>query len=264
MKRLVISRAETGNSCIYGDLRALLSRLSFVQEDWRPMPLLRAPAPFDHPDWLFELKHDGFRALAIIEGHRCRLVSRQRHDFRQWPQLAEELAHAVRVDHAVLDGEIVCLRRNGLSDFYALMFRRDSPFFYAFDALSIDGDDLRELPLLERKRRLARAMPQPDLQARVRYMDHVVGRGRDLFRLVCQKDAEGIVAKWMRGRYRADGATTSWLKVKNPRYSQAVGRHDFFEGRGPAHAALATRRLDPVAFTAARRGPAGGRGTLRR
>jgi hypothetical protein len=87
----------------------------------------------------------------------------------------------------------------------------------------------------------------------VRYVDHLAGRGRDLFRLVCQKDAEGIVAKWARGRYRPDGATTSWLKVKNPRYSQAEGRHEFFEGRGPARPALTRRRLDPAALAAARR-----------
>jgi bifunctional non-homologous end joining protein LigD len=217
------------------------------------MPLLLAPQPFDHPDWVFELKLDGFRALAIIEGHRCRLVSRQGHDLWQWPQLAEELAHAVQVDRAVLDGEMVCLRRNGVSDFYALMFRRDWPFYYAFDALSIAGEDLRELSLLERKRRLARVMPMPETESRVRYMDHLVGRRCDLFRLVCQKDAEGIVGKWARGRYRPDGATTSWLKVKNPRYSQAEGRHDFFEGRGPARPALIPRRLDPAALAAARR-----------
>jgi ATP-dependent DNA ligase len=91
--------------------RRWLARLS------PPMPPLRASQPFDHPDWIFELKHDGFHALAIIEGHRCRLVSRQGHQFWQMAQLAEELAHAVRVERAVLDGEIVCLRRDGNSDF---------------------------------------------------------------------------------------------------------------------------------------------------
>src|SRR5687767_13669828 len=72
---------------------------------WRPMPLLRVPEAFDHPEWLFELKHDGFRALAIIERDSCRLVSRNGHTFAQWPHLCRELAHTVNAECAVLDGE---------------------------------------------------------------------------------------------------------------------------------------------------------------
>ena len=67
------------------------------------MPLLRVPAAFDASDWIFELKHDGFRAFAIVSGHRCTLVSRRGHVFSQWPQLAEELARTIKADHAVLD-----------------------------------------------------------------------------------------------------------------------------------------------------------------
>jgi hypothetical protein len=71
------------------------------------MPLLRLAQPFDHPDWLFEVKHDGFRALAHIDGHHCHLVSRNGHTFKHWPQLCE-LAHATKAHNAVIDGEIVC------------------------------------------------------------------------------------------------------------------------------------------------------------
>jgi hypothetical protein len=79
----------------------------------RPMPLVRIPEPFDHPDWLFELKHDGFRALAYVEGHRCRLVSRRGHTFAKWDLLCEEIAHSVTAMRAVLDGELVCLGDDG-------------------------------------------------------------------------------------------------------------------------------------------------------
>src|SRR5688572_25949493 len=79
------------------------------------------------------LKHDGFRALAIVDGHQCRLVPPRGHVFKQWPQLARELAHTVKAGHAVLDGEVVCLRPDGSSDFTALLFRRDPPYFYGFD-----------------------------------------------------------------------------------------------------------------------------------
>src|SRR6059036_1811207 len=179
------------------------------------MPLLRLSGAFNHPDWLFELKHDGFRAFAVIERSRARLISRQGNEFKQWPQLSKEVAHAIRARHAVLDGEVVCLRPDGLSDFYSLMFRRELPYFYAFDLLELDGEDLRARPLLERKRRLAKIIPY-DFAYRLRLLGHVPGRGRDLFRLACDHDSEGIVAKWARGTYHMDERTTSWLKVKNP------------------------------------------------
>ena len=84
------------------------------------------------------------------------------------------------------------------------MFRREWPYFYAFDLLELDGEDLRARPLLERKRRLAKIIPY-DFDTRLRLLGHVPGRGRDLFRLVCDHDAEGIVAKWARGPYHVDG-----------------------------------------------------------
>jgi bifunctional non-homologous end joining protein LigD len=194
-----------------------------------PMPLVRLPEPFDHPDWLFEIKHDGFRALAIVEGHRCRLVSRRGHQFTKWSLLGEEIAHSVHADHAVLDGEIVCLGPDGRSQFYTLMFRRDWPYFCAFDLLSVDGEDLRELPLVERKRRLRRIVPRID--SRLLYIDHLEQRGVDLFRESCGRDLEGIVGKWRDGRYETDGVSTSWVKIKNPTYSQMIGRRELFEQR---------------------------------
>jgi ATP-dependent DNA ligase len=195
----------------------------------RLMPLIHIAQPFDAPDWIFELKHDGFRALAIIESQQCRLVSRRGHVFAQWPQLAEEVAHTVKADHAVLDGEVVCLKPDGASDFYALLFRRDWPLFYAFDVLEVDGSDLRDMTLLERKRRLRRLVPRA--RSRLRYVDHVRERGFDLFDLACAHDTEGVVAKWTRGRYSRDGVTTSWLKVKNENYTQSVGRPQLFDAR---------------------------------
>jgi bifunctional non-homologous end joining protein LigD len=116
------------------------------------MPLLRLPEPFDHPDWLFEVKHDGFRALAHVDGHHCTLVSRNGHTFKHWPQLCQELAHAAKAHEALIDGELVCLDAQGRSNFKSLLFRREWPYFYAFDLLAVDGEDLREWPLADRKR----------------------------------------------------------------------------------------------------------------
>ena len=194
-----------------------------------PMRLLAIPEAFDHPEFVYEPKLDGFRALAYVTGHRCELVSRNRQRFKSWPQLAEEIAHAVKVESAVLDGEICCLRSDGRPNFHALMFRRMWPWFYAFDVLSINGRDLRDLPLLERKRRLRAIMPM--IECRLLYLDHLAERGRDLFRVACERDLEGIVAKCARGPYHTDGRSTSWLKIKNPRYTQMRDRHELFSAR---------------------------------
>jgi bifunctional non-homologous end joining protein LigD len=193
------------------------------------MRLLRIPEPFDHPDFIFEPKLDGFRALAHVRGHRCDLVSRNGYTFKQWPQLAEELANAVRAHSAVLDGEICCLEPDGRTHFNNLLFRREWPHFYAFDVLSIEGEDLRALPLLERKRRLLAIMPA--VECRLLYLDQLDERGRDLFRVACQRDLEGIVGKWTGGTYRTDGRATSWLKIKNRDYTQMVDRHELFAER---------------------------------
>jgi ATP-dependent DNA ligase len=93
--------------------------------------------------------------------------------------------------------------------------------------VSIDGEDARGEPLLRRKERLLRLMPRPE--SRLLYLDHMPGRGSDLFRAACDRDLD--VAKWVHGTYHTDGRRTSWLKVKNPAYSQIGGRRELFEAR---------------------------------
>jgi bifunctional non-homologous end joining protein LigD len=117
----------------------------------QPMRLLRIPQPFDHPDFIYELKLDGFRGVAVADGRRCRLYSRNGHEFRHWPTLCAAIARALHGRTAVLDGEIVCLDTDGRSNFYSLIFRRRKPFFYAFDAVTLDGVSLDHRPLLDRK-----------------------------------------------------------------------------------------------------------------
>jgi ATP-dependent DNA ligase len=113
--------------------------------------------------------------------------------------------------------------------FIKLLFRRDWPCFVAFDLLAVDGDDVRDRPLLERKRRLRAILPRSN--SRLLFMDHVRERGTALFAAACARDLEGVVGKWAGGRYEADGVGTSWIKVKNPTYSQMVGRRELFEAR---------------------------------
>src|SRR5262249_55217230 len=102
-------------------------------------------------------------------------------------------------------------------------------FFYAFDALRIAGEDIRGLPLIERKKRLRKLIGRR--RSRLLYMEHIDGLGCDLFASACDLDLEGIVAKRKASLYRpSEKPSPHWLKIKNPTYSQAVGREEFFEG----------------------------------
>jgi bifunctional non-homologous end joining protein LigD len=192
------------------------------------MPLVSMRQPFNNEEWLFEPKWDGFRALAYVNGDVCRLFSRRGNVYRSWPELTKELRESIRCRSAVLDGEISCLDPDGRSNFYTLMFRRDRPYFMAFDLLWLNGRDLRTQPLHARKRRLARIMPR--VESRVRLVDSVENRGEDFFRVACARDLEGIVAKWRNGTYLTDGRT-SWVKIRNPEYSQWEHQRELFEAR---------------------------------
>jgi len=192
----------------------------------QPMPLARRAEPFGDPDWLFEIKHDGFRALAYIENGTARLLSRNGNWFKSFPVLCASLASELRVRTAVIDGEIVCLDKQGRTQFNQLFYRRGDPRFYAFDLLYLNGRDLRKLPLIERKARLRKIIPpQP---SRVLLCDYIEASGEELFNAICTRDLEGIVAKWKRGKY-VSGPETSWIKIKNRSYSQIQGRREQFE-----------------------------------
>ena len=195
------------------------------------MVLSRLPGAFSDPDWLFEVKHDGFRALCYCAEQSVKLVSRRDHVYKSFATLCESIAAELHVESAILDGEIVCLDGRGHSQFNTLLYRRAEPCFYSFDLIWLDGESLREVPLIERKKMLRAVIPQTE--SRLLYVDHIEGRGEDLFRLMCERDLEGIVAKWKLGAY-LEGERTSWLKIKNRRYSQIIGREKLFEKRARA------------------------------
>jgi bifunctional non-homologous end joining protein LigD len=110
--------------------------------------------------------------------------------------------------------------------FYELMRRRGPFCFFTFDLLWLDGRDLRDLPLSERKTLLRKLPPRPSQS--VLYLKHFAS-GRDLFRVICERDMEGIVAIQTSAGYTPDA--TTWVKIKNRQYSQAIGREDFFDRR---------------------------------
>jgi bifunctional non-homologous end joining protein LigD len=190
------------------------------------MPLQKRLSAFDNPEWIFELKYDGFRALVYIENGKCRLISRNGNQFKSFSSLDLALPSECKAKSAVLDGEIVCFDRQGCSQFKDLLFRRGEPRFLAFDCPYCEGENLRYLPLSERKDRLRAIIPHS--RERLLYCDHVEGVGEALFRFACERDLEGIVAKRRFDPYLLDGSA-SWLKIKNPNYSQWIGREELFE-----------------------------------
>jgi bifunctional non-homologous end joining protein LigD len=129
-------------------------------QSFRPMLAARAKEPFDHEDWLFEVKYNGFRALAYLDEGRCRLVSRRNHVYKSFQKLSAWLGENVQVLDAVIDGELVCLGHDGKPLFNQLLYRRGDPYFMAFDLLSLNGEDLRKEPLIERKRLLKEITPR--------------------------------------------------------------------------------------------------------
>jgi bifunctional non-homologous end joining protein LigD len=210
--------------------------MALPRMDTAQLTLVREP--FDHPDYLFELKHDGFRALAYISEGHCELVSRRRNAYKSFAELRENLG-ALKVKDAVIDGELVCLDSEGRSIFNELLFRRGCPIFYAFDILYLNDRDLRQLPLIERKE-ILRSVIEKSALPDVICGKYVEGRGVDLFNEVVRRNLEGVVAKRKTGTY---ATVSGWLKIKNPNYTQSERRYELFE---TFKAKQAKRELPPI------------------
>lgn len=166
--------------------------------------------------WIFEIKLDGYRAMARLNQGSARLITRGGQDWTsKFGRVAAALA-ALPARSAVIDGELVVLDRHGVSNFGALADAigggddRDIVYF-GFDLLWLDGEDLRLEPLLDRKARLARLLA--GAPAPVRYLDHVVGHGEAFLRHSCTLGLEGVMAKKADGEYRSR-RTDNWRKVK--------------------------------------------------
>src|SRR5262249_22966856 len=173
--------------------------------------LSRRPQPFDSSDFIYEIKHDGFRALACVQGGECRLVSRNGNVFRGFRELSEWIGRRLQVD-AVLDGEIVVLDEYGRSQFNDLLFRRGILYFYTFDLLSLNGEDFRSVPLIERKARLRKLIRRG--RSHLLYVDHIEHKGCEFFRRICELDLEGIVAKRATSTYRVtEQPSRDWIKI---------------------------------------------------
>jgi bifunctional non-homologous end joining protein LigD len=197
-----------------------------------PMLATTIEEPFDSPDWLFEIKWDGYRAVAFIENGTVRLISRNQNELTaRYPEL-RDLAKSVQAKTAILDGEVVALDEQGRASFSLMQQRTgfrpggrraatnaDVPvLYYAFDLLYLDGYDWRKLPLEDRKKKLASILIAGDS---VRYSDHYQKQGKALFDMAQQKGLEGILAKKRDSIYQ-ERRSSEWLKIKIRHRLEAV------------------------------------------
>jgi bifunctional non-homologous end joining protein LigD len=196
----------------------------------RPMLASSRQEPFDDPGWAFELKWDGYRALALVTSEATELRSRTGRDISgAYPELAD-LRRAVMRQELVLDGEVVVLDDQGRPDFNALQNGR-GPFTYvAFDLLYADGEWLLERPWRDRRALLAGAVA-PEGAPRLIVSDHVDGEGVALFSAAAGRDLEGIVAKRADSPYRPGQRVKDWVKIKS-RPEMVVTIGGFTEGEG--------------------------------
>jgi bifunctional non-homologous end joining protein LigD len=176
--------------------------------------------PPSGPQWVHEIKHDGYRLMVRRDGARVRCFTRNGHDWADRFPAIVDAALRIKASSFPIDGEALIARDDGTPDFHALRSRSrgHEAVLFAFDLIEHDGDDLRDLPLVERKRRLlGRAKRRP-----IRFVEHLTGDGPTVFAHVCKMGLEGIVSKRVDSRYRS-GPSKVWLKTKNPE-SAAVRR----------------------------------------
>jgi len=188
--------------------------LSPMPHNIRPMLATLAQEPFDHQDWLFEVKWDGYRAVAEIRQGSVSLYSRNLLPLNEkFPPVVESL-RKFPFD-ALLDGEIVVVDDQGKPDFELLQNYRSSGsghlLYYVFDLLHFQGHDLTGLPLIRRKEFLKKILPQAP---KIRISDHVRGDGILFFRVARDRGLEGIIAKHGESSYQVGQRSRQWLKLK--------------------------------------------------
>ena len=189
--------------------------------------------PFDDPQWIYEVKWDGYRAVAFVEDGKARLVSRNQNELTaEFPEIASAL-RSLPLENAILDGEVVALDEAGRPSFSLMQQRtgmthpgartKGNPgvpiVYYAFDLLYLDGHNLMAAELEQRKELLRMVIPQD--QGFLRFSDHYPEQGKALFGVARDKGLEGIVAKLRSGPY-VQKRSREWLKIKITRRQECV------------------------------------------
>src|SRR5262245_40493855 len=189
-----------------------MSRIGFIPPQ---LPSLTDQPP-EGGNWIHEVKHDGYRTMLVVERGTARAYTRNGHDWSdRYPGIIAS-ARKLPCRTAILDGEIIVQDGRGVSDFEALQAalrsRTANLIFYGFDLLHLDGKDLREKPLLERRNKLKELIGR-DSDSRVQFSEEFIGDAVAFFRACAAHELEGIVSKLATSRYRS-GRSKTWLKTK--------------------------------------------------
>ena len=181
----------------------------------RPCIPTRALTPPTGERWVHEIKFDGFRLLARRAGSAWCLRTRGGFDWSgRYPRIVRSVLN-LSVSSVTMDGEVAILTQDGVGDFGTLHGRTNDAWaiLLAFDLLEIEGEDLRDQPLVERKRRLRQLLSRRD--DGLQYVEFLEGDGATIFEHACRLGLEGIVCKRADSPYRAGPSKKTWLKVKN-------------------------------------------------
>jgi bifunctional non-homologous end joining protein LigD len=185
-----------------------------MPKDVIPMLATLVDKPFDDENWIFEIKWDGYRAVAYCDGKNVELISRNLTPFTEKYYSLTDAFKQLKLK-AVFDGEIVAVDERGLAVFQSLQNWQNTPVrlqYFIFDILWLDGYDLTQIPLIERKRILKDIVPADDEV--LKYSDHVVGNGKEFFHVAVSQGLEGIMAKKANSIYQINKRTENWVKVK--------------------------------------------------
>jgi bifunctional non-homologous end joining protein LigD len=198
-----------------------MARVSKLPKRLQPMLATLTDAPFDDAGWVFETKWDGNRMVATIEKGRVTLYSRNgkivSDHYVPVAKALEKIAH-----DAVIDGELVALDKHGISRFQLLQnaLRATTTLRYCiFDLMALDGEDMRHLPLTERKKQLESILPRDRLLS---FSDHRWTHGKRYFKEAERRGLEGIMAKRAESRYLSATRSTDWLKIKTVKRQEVV------------------------------------------
>ncbi|CAN7499239.1 ATP-dependent DNA ligase [Mesorhizobium caraganae] len=212
-------------------------RLKFIE----PLTPTLVEKPPEGDGWIHEVKFDGYRSQIVKDAEGVRIFTRRGLD---WTSKYRDLAKAaaeLEVESAIIDGEIIVLNDKGKSDFAALRKaitrRQHDLYFVAFDLLHLNGHDLRDMPLEDRREILAEMIPEG---GRIQFSQALPGEAKAIFHLVDLAGLEGLVSKRKDSKYRS-GPSTNWLKAK----CYAIGEFDLLgverEAGKPAFALMAER-----------------------